>query len=92
VLARACLPSGEIIRATSEYAAADRLLDRREKSVVNKFDDPLLAPQEATRHLLTPRATMYYWSHDQVNSSHSCTGRKNRSTGRYVAAVRPPTP
>jgi len=37
--------------------------------MVNKFDDPLLTPQDAARHLLIPRATMYYWLHEQANGT-----------------------
>jgi uncharacterized protein (DUF433 family) len=37
--------------------------------MVNKFDDPLLTPHEAARHLVIPRATMYYWLHEQANGT-----------------------
>jgi len=37
--------------------------------MVDKFDDPLLTPREAARHLLIPRATMYYWLHEQADGT-----------------------
>jgi uncharacterized protein (DUF433 family) len=37
--------------------------------VVDKFDDPLLTPREVARHLLIPRATMYYWLHEQADGA-----------------------
>lgn len=37
--------------------------------MVDKFDDPLLTPQDAARHLLIPRATLYYWLHEQANGT-----------------------
>ncbi|HEV3360401.1 MAG TPA: DUF433 domain-containing protein [Pseudonocardiaceae bacterium] len=35
--------------------------------MVNKFTDPLLTPQDTARHLLIPRATIYYWLNEQAN-------------------------
>jgi len=37
--------------------------------MVDKFDDPLLTPRDAARHLLIPRATMYYWLHEQADGT-----------------------
>ena len=37
--------------------------------MVDKFDDPLLTPQDVARHLLIPRATLYYWLHEQANGT-----------------------
>jgi len=37
--------------------------------MVDKFDDPLLTPRDAARHLLIPPATLYYWLHEQANGT-----------------------
>ena len=56
----------EIIRAT---LSARRQVDMGRRRMVDKFDDPLLTPREAARHLLIPRATMYYWLHEQADGA-----------------------
>lgn len=35
--------------------------------MVDKFNDPLLTPREAARHLRIPRATVYYWLREVVD-------------------------
>lgn len=37
--------------------------------MVDKFDDPLMTPRDAARHLLIPRATLYYWLHEEANGT-----------------------
>lgn len=37
--------------------------------MVDKFDDPLLTPRDAARHLQIPPATMYYWLHEEANGT-----------------------
>jgi uncharacterized protein (DUF433 family) len=37
--------------------------------MVDKFDDPLLTPRDAARHLQIPRATLYYWLHEHADGT-----------------------
>jgi hypothetical protein len=59
--------------------------------MVDKFADPLLTPREAARHLLIPRATMYYWLREEANGAplvhHVPPEKRGRPSMPFVAVV-----